>query len=179
MGSDHHYPRRSAGSRRPGECVMDGPNAGNRDIERRYFRADPASPSSRSASFRRQDLKKLVLGLYRAISERVRMIVDRPASKLHRERHKESIMIKMTKKIGLICATATMLSVMPYSIEPLRTTGITIAADQAHARIGRPLTPGSVAGVARRTTRRTVARHSYYGHHHCVWVYVNGVRVCR
>ena len=88
-------------------------------------------------------------------------------------------MIKVSKKIGLICATATMLSVMPYSIEPLRTTGITIAADQAHARIGRPLTPGSVAGVARRTTRRTVARHSYYGHHHCVWVYVNGVRVCR
>jgi hypothetical protein len=41
--------------------------------------------------------------------------------------------------------------------------------------IGRPLTPGSVAGVARRTERR----HHYYGHHHCVWVVVNGVRVCR
>lgn len=30
---------------------------------------------------------------------------------------------------------------------------------QANARIGRPLTPMSVAGVARRTTRR----HAYYG----------------
>lgn len=28
----------------------------------------------------------------------------------------------------------------------------------AEARVGRPLTPVSVAGVARRTTRRTVAR---------------------
>ena len=30
----------------------------------------------------------------------------------------------------------------------------------AHAVIGRPMTPGSVAGVSRRTTRRTVRRHS-------------------
>lgn len=29
---------------------------------------------------------------------------------------------------------------------------------QAHAVVGRPLTPVSVAGVARRTTRRTVRR---------------------
>jgi hypothetical protein len=34
---------------------------------------------------------------------------------------------------------------------------------QAEARIGRPLTPGSVAGVARRSTRRTVRRGVYYG----------------
>jgi hypothetical protein len=30
---------------------------------------------------------------------------------------------------------------------------------QAEAVIGRPATPGSVAGVARRTTRRTMRRH--------------------
>jgi hypothetical protein len=87
-------------------------------------------------------------------------------------------MIKMSKKITLVCAIATTLSAMPFSIEASKTTGLTIAADQAHAVIGRPLTPGSVAGVARRTTRR----HHYYGHHyghHCVWVVVNGVRVCR
>jgi Na+-translocating ferredoxin:NAD+ oxidoreductase RnfD subunit len=30
---------------------------------------------------------------------------------------------------------------------------------QAKAVVGRPATPGSVAGVARRTTRRTVRRH--------------------
>jgi hypothetical protein len=85
-------------------------------------------------------------------------------------------MIKMSK-IAAICVIATMLSIEPYSIEVSKTIGITVTADQAHARVGRPLTPGSVAGVARRTTRRTVARHSYG--HHCVWVWVNGVHVCR
>ncbi|MBX9842510.1 MAG: hypothetical protein K2Z80_11935 [Xanthobacteraceae bacterium] len=33
---------------------------------------------------------------------------------------------------------------------------------EADAVVGRPLTPGSVAGVARRTSRRAV-RRSYYG----------------
>ncbi|RUW38157.1 MAG: hypothetical protein EOS38_03385 [Mesorhizobium sp.] len=32
----------------------------------------------------------------------------------------------------------------------------------AQARVGRPLTPGSVAGVARRTTRRTIRRSTVY-----------------
>ena len=31
----------------------------------------------------------------------------------------------------------------------------------AQARVGRPLTPVSVAGVARRTTRRTIRRGAY------------------
>jgi hypothetical protein len=33
---------------------------------------------------------------------------------------------------------------------------------EAEARVGRPATPGSVAGVARRTTRRTVRRTARY-----------------
>ena len=33
---------------------------------------------------------------------------------------------------------------------------------KAHAVIGRPLTPVSVAGVARRTARRTIRRSTYY-----------------
>jgi hypothetical protein len=33
---------------------------------------------------------------------------------------------------------------------------------EAQARVGRPLTPGSVAGVARRTTRRTLRRSAIY-----------------
>ena len=36
----------------------------------------------------------------------------------------------------------------------------------AEARVGRPLTPGSVAGVSRRTSRRTVRRHGYHHHHY-------------
>lgn len=34
---------------------------------------------------------------------------------------------------------------------------------EAQARVGRPATPGSVAGVARRTTRRTIRRGAYVG----------------
>lgn len=50
----------------------------------------------------------------------------------------------------------------------------------AHAVVGRPLTPGSVAGVARRTTRRVIRRSSIYvatlpaG---CVRTSVNGAAV--
>lgn len=35
----------------------------------------------------------------------------------------------------------------------------------AEARLGRPVSPGSVAGVARRTTRRHERRHHYQHHH--------------
>jgi hypothetical protein len=37
-----------------------------------------------------------------------------------------------------------------------------IIVEKANAVVGRPLTPGSVAGVARRTTRRTIRRTSVY-----------------
>ncbi|EGV17269.1 DUF6515 family protein [Thiocapsa marina] len=39
---------------------------------------------------------------------------------------------------------------------------IGIAIKDAHAVVGRPMTPGSVAGVARRTTRRTIRRSAVY-----------------
>ncbi|MDX8444467.1 hypothetical protein [Mesorhizobium captivum] len=48
----------------------------------------------------------------------------------------------------------------------------------AEARVGRPLTPGSVAGVARRTTRRVVRRSTLYVPAlppACVRVNVNGM----
>jgi len=35
-------------------------------------------------------------------------------------------------------------------------SGVSMSVDQAQARVGRPLTPVSVAGVARRNTRRAV-----------------------
>jgi len=37
-----------------------------------------------------------------------------------------------------------------------------IVVSEAQARVGRPATPGSVAGVARRTTRRTIRRSTIY-----------------
>jgi hypothetical protein len=42
----------------------------------------------------------------------------------------------------------------------LGTPGVAIVSD-AQARVGRPLTPVSVAGTARRTTRRVVRRTAY------------------
>jgi hypothetical protein len=75
-------------------------------------------------------------------------------------------MVKMSKKIALICTVAAVFCTVPYSIEVSRSSGATVVADQAQARVGRPLTPVSVAGVARRSARRTVRRHAYYGHHH-------------
>jgi hypothetical protein len=56
-----------------------------------------------------------------------------------------------------------------------------IVAD-AEARIGRPATPGSVAGVARRTTRRVIRRSTIYVAalpRGCVTTSVNGVTVWR
>lgn len=39
---------------------------------------------------------------------------------------------------------------------------IGIFVGEAQAVVGRPMTPGSVAGVARRTTRRTIRRSAVY-----------------
>lgn len=39
---------------------------------------------------------------------------------------------------------------------------IGVFVGEAEARVGRPMTPASVAGVARRTTRRTIRRTAIY-----------------
>lgn len=52
----------------------------------------------------------------------------------------------------------------------------------AHAIIGRPLTPGSYAGVARRTTRRVIRRSAIYASTlpaGCLSVMVNGIAIWR
>jgi hypothetical protein len=61
---------------------------------------------------------------------------------------------------------------------------VSLSIDSAQARVGRPLTPVSVAGVARRTTRRAVVGGAAvgaaaYGAGGCVRVLVNGTYVCR
>jgi hypothetical protein len=91
----------------------------------------------------------------------------------------EIVMHKLARRAFFAFGLAAMICAAPLSIEWSPQTGIALSLNNAHARIGRPLTPGSVAGVARRTTRRTVRRHAVYGHHHCVYVWVNGVHVCR
>ncbi|MGC2176908.1 MAG: hypothetical protein WA650_01640 [Bradyrhizobium sp.] len=70
------------------------------------------------------------------------------------------------------------------SLEWSQNDGLSVFATSAQARIGRPLTPMSGAGVARRTTRRVVRRGAVVGAvavgAHCYHrVMVNGVWVCR
>ena len=70
------------------------------------------------------------------------------------------------KKISVIGATllgAAMLCAAPISLHLSQDKGLSLSVDKALARIGRPLTPGSVAGVHRRYERRAY-RGGYYGH---------------
>jgi hypothetical protein len=75
-------------------------------------------------------------------------------------------------KLTLTAALAALIVAVPVSIDLARPQGATpnhaeaigigLKIDTAEARVGRPATPGSVAGVARRTTRRTVRRVTPY-----------------
>jgi hypothetical protein len=64
------------------------------------------------------------------------------------------------KKLSLLGVTlsATLLAAAPFSIQWSPAKILTLSLNTADARIGRPLTPGSVAGVNRRVHRR-----AYYG----------------
>jgi len=57
---------------------------------------------------------------------------------------------------------ATLLCAAPISLSPTKQLGVSL--DAAQARIGRPLTPFSVAGVNRRMNRRAYYG-GYYGYH--------------
>ena len=68
-------------------------------------------------------------------------------------------------KISVIGATllgAVVLCAAPISLHLSQDKGMSLSVDKAQARIGRPLTPGSVAGVHRRYERRAY-RRGYYG----------------
>jgi len=72
-------------------------------------------------------------------------------------------------KLAVTGGVAALLVGLPVSIDVSRsnatapghagTISIGLKCDTAQAVVGRPATPGSVAGVARRSTRRTVRRH--------------------
>lgn len=79
------------------------------------------------------------------------------------------------KKTSVIAATmlgAAVLCAVPLSFHVSQNNGLSLSVDKARAVIGRPLTPGSIAGVHRRYERRTYRRgyygntyaHGYYGH---------------
>jgi len=66
-------------------------------------------------------------------------------------------MTRTAKFLGLIL-TAGLLTAAPLSLHHSPATVLSVSLDRADARVGRPLTPGSVAGVNRRVHRR-----AYYG----------------
>ena len=67
--------------------------------------------------------------------------------------------MKMRKTFRTI-AIASSLVATGLLVDGVFLGGVVIG--DAQARVGRPMTPVSVAGVARRTTRRTIRRTSVY-----------------
>ena len=66
--------------------------------------------------------------------------------------------MKHFTKILMRCSIATIVGLVALSWNgDVRLNGPSAFVSSAEARIGRPLTPLSYAGVARRTTRRAVA----------------------
>jgi hypothetical protein len=70
------------------------------------------------------------------------------------------------KKISVIgiLMSAAVLCAAPISLHQSQDKGVSFSVDKAQARIGRPLTPGSIAGVNRRMNRR--AGYNYHGSHY-------------
>lgn len=70
----------------------------------------------------------------------------------------------MRRKFVLLAAVAIATFAIGVSVDPdvARWNPETGLVQQVEARIGRPLTPLSYAGVARRTTRRVIRRSAIY-----------------
>ena len=66
--------------------------------------------------------------------------------------------------VGATALFACILCATPLSLRLLPEGNVALSVDSASAEIGRPLTPGSVAGVNRRVHRRAY-RHGYYGNY--------------
>lgn len=64
--------------------------------------------------------------------------------------------MKIFKRFGII-AFAFFLAVLALEVAEGPIPGLPDLVSEAHAVVGRPLTPVSVAGVARRTVRRCAA----------------------
>ena len=64
--------------------------------------------------------------------------------------------------IGATALFTCLLCAAPVSLRLLPAGQVSLSVDTASAEIGRPLTPGSVAGVNRRVHRRAY-RRDYYG----------------
>jgi len=73
--------------------------------------------------------------------------------------NQENVMKKMSM-IGATLLGAAVLCAVPISLHQSQNNGLSLSLDSADARVGQPLSAGSVAGVHRRANRRAV-RHGY------------------
>jgi hypothetical protein len=64
--------------------------------------------------------------------------------------------MKQLKLKRVIIVGTLLLCGSSLSFDWSQQKGVSLSIDSAQARVGRPLTPVSAAGVARRTTRRAV-----------------------
>jgi len=65
------------------------------------------------------------------------------------------------KKMRMIATTligGAIIAAVPISLHQSQEKGLSLSVGSAYAVIGRPLTPGSVAGVNRRVHRRAYRR---------------------
>jgi hypothetical protein len=65
------------------------------------------------------------------------------------------------RKLVIVAATvvsAVVLSASPVSVQWSAEKNLSVSQDKAFAVVGRPATPGSVAGVHRRAERRAYRR---------------------
>jgi hypothetical protein len=72
----------------------------------------------------------------------------------------------------LLIATAAICTALPFTFD-----GVTPTVSKAQAVIGRPLTPGSIAGVHRRAMRRTYGVGANLGYHPVARAAVAGAAV--
>ena len=91
--------------------------------------------------------------------------------------------MKQISKKWWLCAAIIACTAIG-SVQWSQEDGLSFSIGSAQARVGRPATPVSVAGVARRTTRRAVVGGAAVGAAAvaaptCARVLVNGVWVCR
>ena len=78
------------------------------------------------------------------------------------------------RKFTITIVALALFCEIPVSLEWSEVDGPFVSFNSALVVVGRPATPGSVAGVARRTTRRAVRRTvvyctSAYRPAGCVW----------
>jgi hypothetical protein len=69
------------------------------------------------------------------------------------------------KKLSVLAIIfgAALASAVPVSLQ-WSPSNVTLSVDRADARVGRPLTATSIAGVHRRAYRRAYRRSYYYGY---------------